>query len=270
VSSLSRQLDIVCALPYLRYVEIIEARLEDERSSPAKIPSTRSMARLAGSRVLPVEFQQNRVQRWVVSLHLQRFVEEVFCDHCEEFPRIGATVSVQKSARFLRGTAAQLVVFARANLYPALLLPALGQGWRAVDATVEHVEFVAEFVIDDVVTSLGMGGIAQHGVPYQHNRTTQDRLSVDREPGPLHRDPGGERRVLSRRDDRRTIDKRSWTRSASSRHQCATLRSRIAFQLSGKGCSRICRRWCACNHPNIPFLSLSDRLTLRRKEAGKP
>ena len=45
---------------------------------------------------------------------------------------------------------------------------------------------------------------------------------------------------------------RSWTCSASSRNfQCATLRSRIAFQLSGKGCSRICRRWCACNHPNM-------------------
>ena len=139
-------------------------------------------------------------------LHLQRFVEKVLCNHREEFPRIRATICVQKSALSLRGAAAQLVVLACANLDPALVLPGLGQGRRTVDATVEHVELVGELMIDNVVASLGMDGTTQHGVPDQHNRTTQDRLAVDRDPRPLYSDPGGERRALSRRDDRSGID----------------------------------------------------------------
>src|SRR5665213_838614 len=182
------------------------------RGSVIRVARTRvpgCMARLAHSRVLPVVLMQQRVQLWVMPLHLQGFIEEVLGNYREEFPRIRAAICVQKSALSLRGAAAQLVVLACANLDPALVLPVIGQGRRPIDASVEHVELVGELVIHNVVASLGMDGTAQYGVPDQHNRTTQDRLAVDRDPRPLYRDAGGERRGLSGRDDCGGIDQDS-------------------------------------------------------------
>lgn len=107
-------------------------------------------------RVLSIERVQDVVEIRVAMPQSDRLIEEMFrCDR-EELGFVGRTVRVEQSRFAPLRAIAETLVLLRTHLDPARILGAPVQEWGAVGATVEHVEFVSEFVIDDVMAALGM------------------------------------------------------------------------------------------------------------------
>ena len=130
-----------------------------------------------------------------VQLEIMGSVKEFLRGYGEELGLVSGAVGIEEGFVPFLGKEAQPLKFLGTHRYPFGELIAVSEGRGAVCGSVEHVEFVGEFMVDDIMPLLGMARIMPDSVPYQNHWAQGKRLPQDRSrcfyrPANMFEDPG--------------------------------------------------------------------------------
>jgi len=104
-------------------------------------------------------------------------VEELLGDHGKELSLVRCAVGIDEGFVAPLGEEAQPLVFAGTDFHPFSKLVAVSEGWGSVGNSIEHIELVGKFVINHVMTLLGMACATEDCVPNKDHRTFKKSLA---------------------------------------------------------------------------------------------
>ena len=127
-----------------------------------------------------IEIAEERVESGFVFLHISWLVEEVLGGDGKELGFVGSPVLVQVGRKSPASALPQGVELGVADFNPASQGFAILQKRGAIGGAVQHVEFVRELVVDDVVALLGVTRVSLDRVPHEDHRPPELCLTQDR------------------------------------------------------------------------------------------
>ena len=77
----------------------------------------------------------------------------------------------------LLGLTFQSKIFPGTGCDPVFIFSPVTQGRCTVCGSVQHVEFVGEFMVDNIMAPFGMASFTQYCVPYKNDRPRFERLT---------------------------------------------------------------------------------------------
>jgi hypothetical protein len=146
--------------------------------STSRSDSARVSAHTFG-RILAIVFFEDAIEVGSEFLHPAGLIEELFRGNGEEFGFVGGPVGVEKGFPTRLGIPFEAKVFARAGYDPVAEFGAVSQRRSAVGGAVEHIQFVGEFMIDNIVALFRVAAAMQDGVPNEDERALPEGLSDD-------------------------------------------------------------------------------------------
>ena len=102
-----------------------------------------------------------------------RLIEELLGRHRKELGFVGRPVRIEQGAPSLFRLLAEQEILAGTDPGPCLILRPVMQRRCAVGPTVQHVEFVGELVVDDVVAALGVSPSSPNRIPDEDDGTSE-------------------------------------------------------------------------------------------------
>ena len=108
--------------------------------------------------------------------HKLRLIEEVLGCNCEEFSFVCRSVGIKKRSLALFSEFFETQKFTRACFDPVAEFSPVFQRGRSVSRAVKHIQFMSEFVVNNIVAGFRMAATSQGCIPYNNYRPALEGL----------------------------------------------------------------------------------------------
>jgi hypothetical protein len=112
-----------------------------------------------------------------MSYHHQGLIEKLFRSNSKELGLVRSSVGIHEGFLTLLSLTFQAKIFPRAGRNPVFIFSPVTQGRCPVCGSVQHVEFVGKFMVNNIMAPFGMASSTQYRIPDKYDRPRIERLT---------------------------------------------------------------------------------------------